>query len=270
MICRNARGRSTGSAELGNSSKASSLTLSISQAPSPPSPAPGDLSQIKDGKVNKSKPCQTLWLTHQKFPQQCSTLCLPSLPTNLVESEGSPLIHACESALNQPLIKREHTEVSSNIFTALLPLLKSDKTEASRVYLSVQLSAPMFPLKCLKAPWFGPVTHSTSTDIKHKANIHLAPSNFFGLPFCFLFLSLSFCLFFFPPVVVMSVPRVSVNELNISVLVGRAQLLLEGLNAERCLRIEQQWRWQRRLCTARGRGTIREPLWPLTSHRLHA
>lgn len=40
----------------------------------------------------------------------------------------------------------------------------------------------------------------------------------------------------------MSVPQVSGNELNISVLVGRAQLLLKGLNAERCLRGEQQWR----------------------------
>lgn len=109
MNCRNACGSSTGSAEFGNSSKAESrLTFPTSQAPSPPTPAPGDLSQIKDGKVNKSKPCQNLWLTHQKFPQQCSTLCFPSLPTNLVESEGSPLIHASESALNQPLIKREH------------------------------------------------------------------------------------------------------------------------------------------------------------------
>lgn len=116
MNCRNACGSSTGSAEFGNSSKAESLlTFPTSRAPSPPTPAPGDLSQIKDGKVNKSKPCQTLWLTHQKFPQQRSTL-LPSLPTNLAESEGSPLIHASQSALNQPLIKREHAKVSSNIF----------------------------------------------------------------------------------------------------------------------------------------------------------
>lgn len=93
-------GSSTGSAEFGNSSKAEPpLTFPTSQAPSPPTPAPGDLSQIKDGKVNKSKPCQTLWLTHQKFPQQRSTPCLPSLPTNLAESKGSPLIHASESAL---------------------------------------------------------------------------------------------------------------------------------------------------------------------------
>lgn len=34
----------------------------------------------------------------------------------------------------------------------------------------------------------------------------------------------------------MSVPEVSGNELNISALVGRAQHLLKGLNAERCLR----------------------------------
>lgn len=119
MNCRNACGSSTGSAEFGNSSKAESpLTFPTSQAPSPPTPAPGDLSQIKDGKVNKSKPCQTLWLTHQKFPRQRSTLCLPSLPTNLAESEGSPLIHASESALNQPLIKREHAKVSGNIIAA--------------------------------------------------------------------------------------------------------------------------------------------------------
>lgn len=118
MNCRNACGSSTRSAEFGNSSKAASpLTFPTSRAPSPPTIAPGDLSQIKAGKVNKSKPCQTLWLTHQKFPRQRSTLCLPSLPTNLAESEGSPLIHASQSVLNQPLIKWEHAKVSSNIFT---------------------------------------------------------------------------------------------------------------------------------------------------------
>lgn len=97
MNCKNACGSSTRSAQFGNSSKAESpLTFPTYQAPSLPTQAPGDLSQIKDGKVNKSKPCQTLWLTHQKFPQQCSTHCFPSLPTNLVESKGSPLIHASE------------------------------------------------------------------------------------------------------------------------------------------------------------------------------
>lgn len=73
-------------------------------------PAPGDPSQIKAGEVNKSKPCQTHWLTHQKFPWLRYTLCLPSLPTNLARSEGSPIIHASQSVLNQPLIKREHVE----------------------------------------------------------------------------------------------------------------------------------------------------------------
>lgn len=73
-------------------------------------PAPGDPSQIKAGEVNKSKPCQTHWLTHQKLPWLRYTLCLPSLPTNLARSEGSPIIHASQSVLNQPLIKREHVE----------------------------------------------------------------------------------------------------------------------------------------------------------------
>lgn len=53
-----------------------------------------------------------------KVPSAALNTPLPSLPTNLAESEGSPLIHACESALNQPLIRREHAKVSSNVFAA--------------------------------------------------------------------------------------------------------------------------------------------------------
>lgn len=53
-----------------------------------------------------------------KVPSAALDTPLPSLPTNLAESEGSPLIHASESVLNQPLIKREHAKVSRYVFAA--------------------------------------------------------------------------------------------------------------------------------------------------------
>lgn len=53
-----------------------------------------------------------------KVPSAALDTPLPSFPTNLAESEGSPLIHASESTLNQPLIKREHAEVSGNVLAA--------------------------------------------------------------------------------------------------------------------------------------------------------
>lgn len=106
-----------------------------------------------------------------KVPQQRSTLCLPSLPTNLAESEGSPLIHASESALNQPLIKREHAEASSNIFTAPIHSSSQTKQEESGFICLYRPSPLTLPLRWLKSPRFGPVIHFTSTDSKYKANI---------------------------------------------------------------------------------------------------
>lgn len=52
---------------------------------------------------------------HIKVSLSGAQHCLPSHRTNLAPSEGSSLIHASENALNQPLIKREHAEVSRNI-----------------------------------------------------------------------------------------------------------------------------------------------------------
>lgn len=79
-----------------------------------------------------------------KVPLAALDTPLPSFPTNLAESEGSPLIHASESTLNQPLIKREHAEVSGNVLADLpphthpYPLPKSNKTEGNRTCLSPQ------------------------------------------------------------------------------------------------------------------------------------
>lgn len=82
-----------------------------------------------------------------KVPSAALDTPLPSFPTNLAESEGSPLIHASESTLNQPLIKREHAEVSGNVLAAPppLPLPKSNKTEGNRTCLSPQPPAAAVP-----------------------------------------------------------------------------------------------------------------------------
>lgn len=79
-----------------------------------------------------------------KVPSAALDTPLPSFPTNLAESEGSPLIHASESTLNQPLIKREHAEVSGNVLAAP-PLPKSNKTEGNRTCLSPQPPAAIRP-----------------------------------------------------------------------------------------------------------------------------
>lgn len=189
---------------LGNSSKAES---SSNLPPPPPStyphlplPAPGDLSQIKDGKVNKSKPCQTLWLTHQKFPQQRSTLCLPSLPTNLAESEGSPLIHASESALNQPLIKREHAEVSSTISSARHPLLESNNTEGKDLFVLRVPSEPPDVWSCCR-PFIHPTIANTKQTFSSFSFLTLLPSLSSSSSFCF------FSFFSFPPLLLWASPR---------------------------------------------------------------
>lgn len=74
-----------------------------------------------------------------KVPSAALDTPLPSFPTNLAESEGSPLIHASESTLNQPLIKREHAEVSGNVLAAPPP--SATKVKQNRRKQDLLLSA---------------------------------------------------------------------------------------------------------------------------------
>lgn len=125
--------------------------------------------------------------------------------------------------------------MSSTISSARHPLLESNNTEGKDLFVLRVPSEPPDVWSCCR-PFIHPTIANTKQTFSSFSFLTLLPSLSSSSSFCFFFF------FFLPPVVVMSVPQVSGNELNISVLVGRAQLLLKGLNAERCLRGEQQWR----------------------------
>lgn len=83
-----------------------------------------------------------------KVPSAALDSPFPSLPTNLSESEGSPLIHASESALNQPLIKRERAKVSSNVSTH--PIHSSSQTKQKETaFVCLAATVPDVPVSSL-------------------------------------------------------------------------------------------------------------------------
>lgn len=91
-----------------------------------------------------------------KVPLAALDTPLPSFPTNLAESEGSPLIHASESTLNQPLIKREHAEVSGNVLADLpphthTPIRYQSQTKQKETGLACLRSHPPPPFARLKS-----------------------------------------------------------------------------------------------------------------------
>lgn len=81
-----------------------------------------------------------------KVPPAALNTPLPSLPTNLAQSEGSLLIHACESALNQPLIKREHAKVSGTVLTAPITSPSQTKQKETGSVCLHSHPSPMFPV----------------------------------------------------------------------------------------------------------------------------
>lgn len=85
-----------------------------------------------------------------KVPSAALDTPLPSFPTNLAESEGSPLIHASESTLNQPLIKREHAEVSGNVLAGP-PHRYQSQTKQKETGLACLRSHPAPPFARLKS-----------------------------------------------------------------------------------------------------------------------
>lgn len=106
-----------GSAECGNSSKnqIDSILSPIHQAASMfPVVTVGSFKPRSGRSIKGNHARFSDWHIKSSL-SRASALRFPSRSTNLVASGGSSLIHGSESVLNQPLIKREHAKVSSNI-----------------------------------------------------------------------------------------------------------------------------------------------------------
>ena len=125
---------------------------------------------------------------------------LPSFPSDQFSRvRGEPLIHASESALNQPLIKREHAEVSSTISSARHPLLESNNTEGKDLFVLHVPSETPDVWSCCR-PFIHPTIANTKQTFSSFSFLTLLPS-------LSLLLLLLLLFFFFPPLLLWASPR---------------------------------------------------------------